>query len=64
VYTLKKCISFIKPFFLAPAIIYIFNKMAVIIDVFIPFNIFTILIVGVFDIMGLILLIVIYFIVI
>ena len=57
---MKKYIDILRPFFLAPFILYIFDKMAVVLNLFIPINVLTILIVGLFDIFGLILLITIY----
>ncbi|MBQ6547193.1 MAG: pro-sigmaK processing inhibitor BofA family protein [Bacilli bacterium] len=51
----------VRSFFLAPFIIYVFNRMAVVLDCYIPINFFSILIIGLFDIPGLIMLIVIYF---
>lgn len=47
-----------KPYVVAVFIIYIFNKMAVGIDVFIPINLFTVVLVGLFDIPGLIMLVI------
>jgi len=54
--------SFISPFLFAPFIIYIFNLMAAPLDLYIPFNIATILIVGFLRIFGLLLLIILLFI--
>lgn len=49
--------SFLGSFLLAPFIIYIFNIMAMGLDLYIPINVGTILIVGLFKIFGLLLLI-------
>lgn len=51
----------IKSFLLAPFIICVFNRMAIVLDFFIPLNVFSIVIVGLFDIPGLIMMICIYF---
>ena len=60
---MKKVIKYFRPFILAPFILYIFDKMAVGLDIFIPINIFTVVIVGFLGIPGLIMLIVMYFII-
>lgn len=57
---MKKLINFLKPFVFAPFILYIFNLMAVGINIYIPINIVTIFIVGALSIPGLVLLIVFY----
>ena len=56
-FALKNFISIVRPFFVAPFILYVFNLMAVVIDLYIPINIFTIFIVGLLGIPGLIMLI-------
>ena len=56
---MKKRSMLFRSFILAPFIIYIFNLMAVSIDLYIPFNLITISIVGFFGISGLSLLVVI-----
>ena len=60
---MKKFVIFLRHFLLAPFIIYVFDKMAVVLDIFIPMNIITVVIVGLFDIPGLIMLIIIYLII-
>ena len=54
---LKKVINCYRSFLLAPFVLYVFDRMAVGIDVFIPINILTILIVGILEIPGLMMLI-------
>ena len=51
----------IRSFFLAPVIIYFFNRMAIVLDLYIPFNAVSIFIVGLLDIPGLIMIVIIYF---
>ena len=56
---MKKIINFLRGFMIAPFILYIFNKMAVSINMYIPLNIVNIVIVGLLGIPGLIMLIII-----
>lgn len=49
--------SIIKSFLLAPFILYIFNLMAVGLDIYIPINIVTVFVVGLLGIPGLVTLI-------
>ena len=56
--SLKKVINYLKSFLIAPFILFLFDKMAVGIDVFIPINLCTLLIVGFLEIPGLIMLII------
>ncbi len=54
-------INYFRPFILAPFILYVFDKMAIGLDIFIPINIITVLIVGFLGVPGLVVLIIIYF---
>lgn len=51
-------INYFRSFVFAPFILFVFDRMAVGIDVFIPINVLTVLIVGFLEIPGLIMLIV------
>lgn len=51
---LKNIMSIIKSFLLAPFILYIFNLMAIGLDIYIPINIVTVCIVGLLGIPGLV----------
>lgn len=55
---MKNVVNFLKSFVIAPFILYVFNLMAVGLDLFIPINLFTIAIVGFLGIPGLVLLII------
>ena len=55
---MKNVISFLKSFVVAPFILYVFNLMAVGLDLFIPINVFTVVIVGLLKIPGFIMLII------
>lgn len=57
-FVLKNVISFLKSFVVAPFILYVFNLMAVGLDLFIPINVFTVVIVGLLKIPGFIMLII------
>ena len=57
---MKNFMSLLRSFLLAPFIIYIFNLMARGLDIYIPLNFISILIVGFLGISGLVLLIVFY----
>ena len=54
--------NFLKPFVFAPFILYIFNLMAVVLNIYIPINLITVSIVGLFGVSGLLMLILIHFI--
>lgn len=56
---LKRCFMFFRSFLLAPFILYIFNLMAVSINVYIPYNVITVAVVGFFGISGLLFLVII-----
>ncbi|MGN0993398.1 MAG: pro-sigmaK processing inhibitor BofA family protein [Bacilli bacterium] len=55
---MKNVINFLKSFVVAPFILYVFNLMAVGLDLFIPINVFTVVIVGLLKIPGFIMLII------
>ena len=55
---MKNVISFLKSFVVAPFILYVFNLMAVGLDLFIPINVFTVVIVGLLKIPGFIMLVI------
>lgn len=57
-FVLKNVINFLKSFVVAPFILYVFNLMAVGLDLFIPINVFTVVIVGLLKIPGFIMLII------
>ena len=57
---MKKIMSSFRLFLLAPFMIYIFNLMAVGLDIYIPINFISIFIVGVLGVCGFIMLIVFY----
>lgn len=54
---MKNIVSIFKSFFLGIFILFIFNTMAVGIDIYIPINLYTVIVVGIFGIPGLLLLI-------
>ena len=60
-FTLGKVLNYFKSFVFAPFILFLFDKMAIGLNVFIPINVLTILIIGFLGIPGLIMLIAIYF---
>ena len=53
-FTLKK---FFRYFLVAPFILYIFNAMAIGIDMYIPINIVTVVVIGIFEIPGFVMLV-------
>lgn len=57
-FLLKNVVNFLKSFIVAPFILYVFNLMAVGLDLFIPINLFTVVIVGFLGIPGFVMLIV------
>ena len=57
-FVLKNVINFLKSFVVAPFILYVFNLMAVGLDLFIPINVFTVVIVGLLKIPGFIMLVI------
>ena len=57
-FVLKNVINFLKSFVVAPFILYVFNLMAVGLDLFIPINVFTVVIVGLLKIPGFVMLII------
>jgi len=57
VFTLKKFFSLFRYFLVAPFILYIFNAMAIGIDMYIPINIVTVVVIGIFEIPGFVMLV-------
>lgn len=57
---MKKLLSFVKNIVVTPFVIYLYDLIASPLNLFIPINIFTVLIIGVLGIPGLIMLIVLY----
>ncbi len=55
---MNKWINILKKFIIAPFILYIYNLIALPLNIIIPINIFTILIVGIFGIPGLLILLI------
>lgn len=56
-FTLKKFFNLFRYFLVAPFILYIFNAMAIGIDMYIPINIVTIVVIGIFEIPGFVMLV-------
>lgn len=54
---MKKFFSLFRYFLVAPFILYIFNAMAIGIDMYIPINIVTVVVIGIFEIPGFVMLV-------
>lgn len=55
---MKKFTNLFKYFLIAPFLLYIFNAMAIGIDMYIPINIFTVVVIGILEIPGFVMLVV------
>lgn len=54
---MKEFFSLFRYFLVAPFILYIFNAMAIGIDMYIPINIVTVVVIGIFEIPGFVMLV-------